>query len=529
MTKLSILRQLIKEEIEDFQNSQPLTFESDPLEYILQKYPSLDATMTDLMTPHYRDYISGVFVTAPKPTTFRVVLHNGQEFYLIYGPKSYTAKVSGKKYYLLNLSEEEFAITSIAQLLELGLPPGSSGPNKPEENQADLQGGAAEEAPAEETAPEEVKEGLNKFTKFTKFRILTEASNRDISANTAKAISFFLSKVDPSLGFKAQSDKKRLGNTKKQSSAEVEAAFTDILQATNINKIQPGVAPNPSGKFTMYEFDTPDFGVVRIIVSGGGNEGEKYEQNFVASAKQLAGTPNEDLPKALQTLYDALDIDNTQLAAKDISFEGGTDTKRDLSFDGPTDIGKKISDITIMYNSNPYYISLKNKSGSGLYSGKNVPFIIMKGDKVVYDASKKDPSSDIGELVDIFNIDEDKVAEGLNNYINKTGTPTTWEPISIETSKFKNFLASSFGYGYYYVKEAKGGDVKVVPILTAEDAEKAVGNITQTFVKYPGPNTKITAVLIKSNSEIFGESQFLVTLRNTQGKLLPLSLRISKL
>jgi len=179
MTKLSILRQLIKEEIEDFQNSQPLTFENDPLEYILQKYPSLDATMTDLMTPHYRDYISGVFVTAPKPTTFRVVLHNGQEFYLIYGPKSYTAKVSGKKYYLLNLSEEEFAITSIAQLLELGLPPGSSGPNKPEENQADLQGGAAEEAPAEETTPEEVKEGLNKFTKFTKFRILTEATDAE--------------------------------------------------------------------------------------------------------------------------------------------------------------------------------------------------------------------------------------------------------------------------------------------------------------------------------------------------------------
>ena len=526
MTKLAILRQLIKEEIEDFKNSQPLTFESDPLEYILQKYPSLDATITDLMTPHYRDYISGVFVTAPKPTTFRVVLHNGQEFYLIYGPEAYTAKVAGKKYYLLNLSEEQFAITSIAQLLELGLPPGSSGPNNPEENQADLQNKDSEEAPAEETAPEEVKEGLKKITKF---RILTEASDRDVSANTAKAIPFFLSKVDPSLGFKAQSDKKRLGNTKKQTPSEVEAAFTDILQATNINKIQPGVAPNPSSKFTMYEFDTPDFGLVRIIVSGGGNEGEKYEQNFVASARQLAGTPNEDLPKALQTLYNKLGIDNTKLTPNNIEFAGGTDTKRDLNFDGPTDIGEKISDITITYNGDSYYISLKNKSGSGLYSGKNVPFIVMQGDKVVYDASKKDPSSDIGELVDIFNIDEDKVAEGLNNYVNKTGTPTTWEPINIETSKFKNFLASSFGYGYYYVKEIKGGDVKVVPILTAEDAEKAVGNITQTFIKYPGPNTKITALLVKSTSEIFGETQFLVTLRNTQGKLLPLSLRISKL
>jgi hypothetical protein len=468
-----------------------------------------------------------VFVIAPKPTTFRVILHNKQEFLLIYGETCYTAKIAGKKYYLENLSEEEFAITSIAQLLELGLPPGSTGPETPTENEANTpEEKPAKEAPEEETKPEPVKEGLNKITKL---RILTEASDRGISANTAKAISFFLSKVDPSLGFKAQSDKKRLADTKKHSSAEIEAAFTDILQAQNIKQIKPGVAPNPSGKFTMYEFETPDFGLVRIIISGGGNEGEKYEQNFVASTKQLAGTPNEDLPIALQTLYDKLGIDNTKLTSNDISFAGGTDTKRDLSFEGPKDIGSTISDITIMYEGEPYYISLKNKSGSGLYSGKNVPFFVMQGDKVVYDASKNDPTSDSSQLIDIFNIDEDKVAEGLNNYINKTGTPTTWEPINIETSKFKNFLASSFGYGYYYVKEIKGGDVKVVPILTAEDADNAVGNITQTFVKYPGPNTKIAALLIKSNSEIFGESQFLVTLRNAQGKLLPLSLRISKL
>jgi len=528
MNKLSILKRLIKEEIEDFQNSQPLTFESDPLEYILQKYPSLNDTLEDLMTPHYRDFISGVFVIAPKPTTFRIILHNKQEFLLIYGETCYTAKISGKKYYLLNLSEEEFAITSIAQLLELGLPPGSTGPENPEENEATSteEVPTEETPPAEEEKPEEVKEGLNKITKF---RILTEASDRGINANTAKAISFFLTKADSSLGFKAQSDKKRLADPKKHSSAEIESFFTDILQAQNIKQIKPGVAPNPSGKFTMYEFDTPDFGLVRIIVSGGGNEGEKYEQNFVATAQELAGTPNEDLPKALQTLYNKLDIDNTQLTPENIKFEGGIDTKRNLSFDGPEPIGPTISDITITYNGEPYYISLKNKSGSGLYSGKNVPFFVMQGDKVVYDASKNDPTSDSSQLIDIFNIDEDKVAEGLNNYINKTGTPTTWEPINIETSKFKNFLASSFGYGYYYVKEIKGGDVKVVPILTAEDANNAVGNITQTFVKYPGPNTKIAALLIKSNSEIFGESQFLVTLRNAQGKLLPLSLRISKL
>jgi hypothetical protein len=525
MDRISLLKQLIKEELADFMHpKEAITFEDNPLEFIINKYPSLDATMSDLLTNEYRDYITGIYIIAPKPTTFKILLHNGQEFYLVYGPKAYMARVSGKKYMLINMAEEQFAIKAIAQLLELGLPPGSEGPESAAPNEPKTEEEPPEEVPAE-GEPEEIKEGLKKKTSFK----IVEAIDRAVSANTAKAIQFFLSKVDPSLGFKAQSDKKRLADPKKHNSKYIESAFTDILQAQNIKIIPPGTEPNPSGKFSMYEFETPDFGKVQIVVSGGGNEGEKYEQNFVSLAKQLAGTPNKDLPIALQSLYSALKIDNTKLTSEDIKFEGGVDTKRDLSFDGPTDIGKTISDVTIMYGGNPYYISLKNKSGSGLYSGKNVPFITMQDGKVVYDTSKKDSTSEIGTLVDIFNIDGEKVAKGLNNYVAKEGDSTTWGPVTIETNKFKNFLASSFGYGYYYVKEAKGGDVKVVPILTEKDALDAVGTITKTYIKYPGTNTKITAVLVEADSEIFDKSKFLVTLRNTQGKLLPLSLRISKL
>lgn len=544
---LNILKTLIKEGIDDFvsqQQRETISFEDNPLEYILQKYPSLDAALVDLMTDHYRDYITGVYVIAPKPTTFKILLHNGQEFYLIYGPKSYTAKISGKKYYLLNLSEEQFAINSIGSLLELGMPPGSEGPGEQIDNEADIKGEdlPTEEEPVKEPAPEEELAETEEVQPKTslRFRIikegeekkklnLNEASDREINTNTTKAILFFLSKVDSSQGFKPQSDKKRLGDPKKHSSDEIKSYFTDIFQAQNIKIIPPGTAPNSSSKFSMYEFDTNDFGTVRIIVSGGGNEGEKYEQNFVSTAQDLAGTPNKDLPLALQSLYATLRIDNTRLTPNNIKFEGGVDTKRDLNFDGPEPIGQTISDITITYEGKPYYISLKNKSGSGLYSGKNIPFIVMQGDKVVYDASKKDSTSEMGILADILNIDGEKIAKGLNDYINQTGPSTSWETHNIETEKFKNFLASSFGYGYYYVKEAKGGDIKVVPILTAQDALNAVGKLSNIYIKYPGSNTKITAVLVESDSEIFGKSKFLVTLRNTQGKLLPLSLRVSKL
>jgi|GEM_PF-809659 len=142
--------QLLEQEVEDFIQTQAekvISFEDDPMEYILNKYPSLDGTLADLLTNSYRDYITGVYVMAPKPTTFKVLLHNGQHFYLIYAKDSYIAKIAGKKYYLLNIGEEEYAIKSIAELLTMGTPPGAQGPDAEEENTTNA---------ADETSEDEV-------------------------------------------------------------------------------------------------------------------------------------------------------------------------------------------------------------------------------------------------------------------------------------------------------------------------------------------------------------------------------------
>ena len=79
--------QLIEQEIEDFVQTQAdkiVSFEDDPKEYILQKYPSLKSTLEDLMTDSFDEYVTGIYVMAPKPTTFKILLHNGQHFFLIY-------------------------------------------------------------------------------------------------------------------------------------------------------------------------------------------------------------------------------------------------------------------------------------------------------------------------------------------------------------------------------------------------------------------------------------------------------------
>ena len=130
------------------------TFEDDPLEYILFKYPTLTKTLEDLLSKNFRDYITGVYVIAPVPTTFKVLLHNNQSFYLIYMGRSWVAKVSGKKYYLLNLGEEERAKVAISNLLMMGkVKEDIQGPDQVSTESGD-ETAPAEEAPSEQEPTE---------------------------------------------------------------------------------------------------------------------------------------------------------------------------------------------------------------------------------------------------------------------------------------------------------------------------------------------------------------------------------------
>ena len=113
----------------------------------LTKFPELKAVLVDLLTPEYDSFLSSIDWVAPRPTTFRINLKNDQDFYLIYGKRSWIAQVEGKKYYLLNLPEEERAADAIARVLRYGI--------KDEEGVDGDESGFEEEAPTEEPATEE--------------------------------------------------------------------------------------------------------------------------------------------------------------------------------------------------------------------------------------------------------------------------------------------------------------------------------------------------------------------------------------
>jgi len=113
---------------------------------VLEKFPSLKEVIINLLTDQYELFITDIQWVAPKPTTFRIILGNGEPFMLTYSPRSWVAQIEGKKYYLLNLSEEESATEAIARVLAYGMTEEKTEPGAE---------GETAETPTEEPAAEE--------------------------------------------------------------------------------------------------------------------------------------------------------------------------------------------------------------------------------------------------------------------------------------------------------------------------------------------------------------------------------------
>ena len=86
----------------------------------LTKFPELKLIIIDLLTEDFDKFLESIDWVAPRPSTFRINLLNGENFMLEFNDRSWVAKVEGKKYYLLNLDEEERAAQSISRILQYG-------------------------------------------------------------------------------------------------------------------------------------------------------------------------------------------------------------------------------------------------------------------------------------------------------------------------------------------------------------------------------------------------------------------------
>ena len=112
------IKGLAFEVIKDRKKSEIAAVEYDEL----TKFPELKEIIVSLLTADFDPFLSSIDWVAPRPTTFRINLKNNENFYLIWMGRSWIAQVEGKKYYLLNLPEEERAVEAIARILRYGAP-----------------------------------------------------------------------------------------------------------------------------------------------------------------------------------------------------------------------------------------------------------------------------------------------------------------------------------------------------------------------------------------------------------------------
>ena len=168
MSKQLILEKYIKVAVQKaLKEAEEQQRKAEKAMYMVYRFPGLKKLMEDLMSPAFGRYVNGINIVAPKPTTFKVDLTNGQDFSIKYiGKGNFQVKVAGKKYDPINLGELERASQGIADLLELNYAPkegteggGSTPPaESPATSGAELgpdlaAAGAAETAPPAETTP----------------------------------------------------------------------------------------------------------------------------------------------------------------------------------------------------------------------------------------------------------------------------------------------------------------------------------------------------------------------------------------
>lgn len=86
----------------------------------LTNFPELKGVIVDLLTSDFDKFLESIDWVAPRPSTFRINLLNGQNFLLRYGGRSWEAQVEGKNYTLINLDEEQRAAKAISRILAYG-------------------------------------------------------------------------------------------------------------------------------------------------------------------------------------------------------------------------------------------------------------------------------------------------------------------------------------------------------------------------------------------------------------------------
>ena len=85
MNKVLLLEKYIKVAVKKaLKEQEEQQRKAEKAMYLVYRFPGLKKLMEELMSPAFGRYVNGINIVAPKPTTFKVDLTNGQDFSIKY-------------------------------------------------------------------------------------------------------------------------------------------------------------------------------------------------------------------------------------------------------------------------------------------------------------------------------------------------------------------------------------------------------------------------------------------------------------
>ena len=334
-------------------------------------------------------------------------------------------------------------------------------------------------------------------------------------------------------GKKRKSYRVQRTNPKVEVPAEEITKILESIGAKVIGIIPPGGAGSDSSKFNTFLLQLGEM-EVSIIFGQGSNRGHDFETETIEKlrASQEAAKKKQARGELHKILLDAFGINPEDI--EKITHVGGKRVKRPIEA-GPKDVGAMISDLDFeLQDGSKIHVSLKNREGktfanSGYFSAFEPMMVKNKaGREVIVFATGKHILDEF--VVQGCGVDKEKVVSGLNDYVHHTVTDPPYRNVraQFDASIIKSYLASAYGYGYWYLRPkmiSQGPGYRLIHLASAEDAMSKVGEITSVTINYPywTPKSSSKQVTVK----IFTSTAYYnVEIRNSQGKVHPNEIKV---
>jgi hypothetical protein len=365
--------------------------------------------------------------------------------------------------------------------------------------------------------PESIVEKKKNISLTESYQLIKERSK----ASIVKDIIDIAPELKPGAGKKGEV---RLQPVVKEFTMEDFAAAIQLIGLKIEKVVLPGENESKSSKFPTY-IVKDEQGVEHYLVLGGGIAGNKGMtlERTMADFLRNSLQQQEQIPFYTQfkQVVGPVDFVNVQ--------DGFTQAVRRQLTGIPQNAGKIIADLILIDNKNKeYYISLKDKNGKTISNNTLKKMFTLQGDKVlVNDVPLIDP------LLNAAKLDKNKIAQLVEKYIKKeiAGQQGAEIVSNFDESVIKQYIASAFDYGYYYVRNLGKERYEIVSLLTLEDVYNTIGNIKQVAVKYPyyaseniHQKRKHASIIVYTDKHTFS-----FDLRNASAGIIPQQINLVKL